>query len=83
MLDWFSMKYVGFFILPISWYNAPTLINIAFAPTSLAQDSARFATFKEWWNVPGALLDNSLSNFVLVSDSSKSDTSDTSPNNYS
>ena len=82
-VTWFSVKYEGLFIFPISWYKDPTLASIELPPISFAEDSAKFATFIEWWNVPGALFESSFSNGELVSDSSSNETSETKLNTFS
>ena len=66
-------------------YNiiAPALINKALAPISRAPISARLATCKECWKVPGASSDNLLSNGLLVSVNSNNETSDTKENIFS
>ncbi len=52
---WFSTKNMGFIALPTSWKSAPTRVNRASAPMDSAACSARFATCKLCWYVPGAL----------------------------
>ena len=51
---WFSVKYTGFFNLPISWYRAPVRASRLFPPMALAASAARLLTYIECWNVPGA-----------------------------
>ncbi len=51
---WFSIKYCGLLIFPMSWYMAPTLQSSPFAPMAMAASSAMSASLSECWYVPGA-----------------------------
>ena len=67
----------------MSWCNAPTLLNSAFAPILSAHAYARLATFKEWWKVPGASYESFFNKPEFVSDNSSNETSETNLNIFS
>ena len=77
---WFSVKYIGFSSLPISWYNAPVRASRGLPPMAIAASAARFPTCIECWNVPGVSCDILCNRLLLRFESSMSVMLEMNPN---